>query len=356
MSSLQMISYGPLAIHDSGAPVGVEKYTTVVILHGLAFHSGTFAPMLKYAHKHRARIVLVNRRGYPGSKPYTDEEMAQLKLAQDAGSGAEGAAAVRLHLQTRVCEVNQLLATFIAKEGITKEGGIVLAGWSLGVIYVNAFLAYAPTIPVGEVDVGSYIKRVVVHDAPDNCMGYPRFEGGYNPLMDPSLPPGEGAKRFPAWVSAYYKHGPSLSSLEGRHPLPTPSSTLLSLTEDEMNGIIHPPAGEMDGADMMLAMIGLVGGLTREVRRQAVVPPPEVEGRWREVPYRHVWGEHSHWMIPSSQFALEKEVEEARKEGLDVRRVEAIQLKGANHFASWDHPEQLLQAFIESDATKVDVL
>ena len=44
---------------------------------------GTFVKLLPLAHAHNTRIILINRRDYPGTTPYTDEERAALLSCRD---------------------------------------------------------------------------------------------------------------------------------------------------------------------------------------------------------------------------------------------------------------------------------
>lgn len=91
--------------------------------------------------------------------------MAELKVAN--APDVDGLRATRSHIRSRAQELHELLADFIVKENITKEGGIILVGWSLGAASVNALLAHAPTFSTGEVNVASYIKYVVGHGTVD---------------------------------------------------------------------------------------------------------------------------------------------------------------------------------------------
>ncbi|TCD66600.1 hypothetical protein EIP91_001157 [Steccherinum ochraceum] len=256
--------------------------------------------MLQYAAKHNVRIVLVNRRGYPGAAQYTEEELAQLKTG-NSGPSPEAANAVRDHLKDRVKEIYELLETFIMKKNITTDGGIVLGGWSMATLFATAFLAYGPAIPVGKINVVSYIKRIVAYDAIYLCMEYPLCTSGYSPFSNPDLPPGEAANRFPAWVSGYYSHGDghTLSDLEMRDALQDPKPTVVAMSQDDLEYAMYPAGGAPDGADMTFYMGALSNGILKEVREEALMRT-QVEGgeEWARVAWRHVWGDRSIWEVP----------------------------------------------------------
>ena len=99
------------------------------------------------------------RSGYPGTAPFTEDEKVQHAALQERTP--EGEKATRDFFRDRAREVLELLEKFIIEEKITKDGGIILSAWSLGTLTLNAFLTYAPTLPVGKVDVVSYIKLAI---------------------------------------------------------------------------------------------------------------------------------------------------------------------------------------------------
>lgn len=151
-------------------------------------------------------------------------------------------------------------------------------------------------------------------DPPYHALGYPPPPDSYNPLIHPSLAPGEGVKLFPAWVSGYYLHGNSPSSLEHRVALQDPPPTILTMSLEEIQGALYDPP-----------------------------------------------------TIPGGSDALQVEIEEAKNSGKPLRNISLMRLSRANHFVShsepycdsrthgpftqahWDQPERALKALL-SDA------
>lgn len=99
--------------------------------------------MFPYAASNNVRLVLVNRRDYPGSTPLTDTELSALKAICDATSPTYDATkaleAQSNFLKARGFEVAEFMAWFAKQEGIPKvadkdggwkEGGMVLVAWS----------------------------------------------------------------------------------------------------------------------------------------------------------------------------------------------------------------------------------
>lgn len=89
--------------------------------------------MIPYAAAHNIRLVLLNRRGYPGSTPVSSEELAALEGSISAQQAA---------LKTRGAEIAEFLRWFIETEAIPPiravpgsgalVGGLSLLSWSGG--------------------------------------------------------------------------------------------------------------------------------------------------------------------------------------------------------------------------------
>jgi len=104
--------------------------------------------MLQFAAAYRARLVLVNRRDYPGSTPFSDTELAAL------GSGNLRTRAKALAQQG--LDIGLFLAWLVREEEIppvsidpdgNRRGGIALVAWSLAHTPSVGFLAHADALP-----------------------------------------------------------------------------------------------------------------------------------------------------------------------------------------------------------------
>jgi len=192
-----------LYYQDSGIPkLNDQAFTTLVIFHGYSFNSRKL-PFLsrKNSHKycfllidifHRivpiavashVRVVLVNRRGYAGSTPFTPEETAPFDPAQGANAdvqdGSAPAPSTRMvaqqytaFLQQRGIEIARFLAAFIDSENIPPKsedgsralGGISIMGWSLGNVVTLSMLAFANTFdPILLDKLEPYLRKVVIY-------------------------------------------------------------------------------------------------------------------------------------------------------------------------------------------------
>ena len=115
-----------------------------------------FTRLLPLAPRHNARLILVNRRGYPGTKSFTDEEHDLLYKAQ--GDDEVAANAASTWWTVRAEEVLSLLEDIVAK-GDVPERSIILAGWSYAGLWMTSLLSLPPLAA----DVGRYMRRVICY-------------------------------------------------------------------------------------------------------------------------------------------------------------------------------------------------
>ena len=109
-----------------------------------------------------ARLILVNRRDYPGSDPLTAAERALLDLGN--GSGPDAKEAMRKYMKDRARELYDFLGDLVHYEGLALKS-IVFAAHSFGSAFVLAVLAHAAEFD--SQDYGTplvrYIKRVITY-------------------------------------------------------------------------------------------------------------------------------------------------------------------------------------------------
>lgn len=121
-----------------------------------------FSRLVPFAPRHNCRLILVNRRGYPGATPFSAEELRDLGRysSDDSPASHEG---FRAFCRERGREVYDFLAELVSSDqSITTEGGVSIAGWSSGAMYTMAFLAYAPAFAAArEFDLQPYMHSVI---------------------------------------------------------------------------------------------------------------------------------------------------------------------------------------------------
>ncbi|KAH9887036.1 hypothetical protein C8Q73DRAFT_714415 [Cubamyces lactineus] len=349
-------------LEDSGIPGGSADYTTLVIIHGYAWHCGTFVKLRPLSAKHNTRIILVNRRDYPGSEPFTEAERESLppvSLLTEEGTATGKPTALeslKTFMKERARELYDLLVQLVktgdvpAVDRKNNKGGIVVAGWSFGTSWMTALLANVMAFPVEDIKLSDYMRRVVLLDPPHHNLGYPVPNDPYNPLFDPSIPVEDRGSAFTTWVSGYYIHGDSPDKLERRTPLPDPPSTLSTLKPEEIQRMLCLPPGAPGGSDMVVMNVGIKVGLYEALRKEALYLPaggPASSGNiWEDVEVRYVSCEHSVWEMPWGTMSLQRELEAVEAQGLPMRKIRLVFVKGANHFVQWDKPEHALRALV----------
>lgn len=98
-----------------------------------------FRRLFPFGPEHNYRLVSLYRRGYPGSSPLTEEELALLQ-SSDAESQKKYMGLLGLQIARFILgfAASQALPAYDAEN---KSGGIVLLGWSLGGLFLNTVLA-----------------------------------------------------------------------------------------------------------------------------------------------------------------------------------------------------------------------
>ncbi|KAI0831903.1 Alpha/Beta hydrolase protein [Trametes gibbosa] len=351
--------------HDSGAPADHGDYTTLMIVHGYVWHGGTFSKLLPLAAAQGVRVILLNRREYPGTTPYTEEERAMIphvpdKPLTDEEQIRSGKRMLLSFMRDRALELYRTIEGLVVERHIpaarpgSQAGGIVLVGWSMGATWMTALLTHVSEFPVGALNLRDYVRRVVLSDPPSSLLGYPYpKEDPYNPFFDTSLTHEERLKVFTHWITSYFAHGDAPDALERRRGLQTPPPTIQSMSTEDFEATVHVPPGVPGGADWTLLLGCITLGAYAPLREGALYLPADAEGKktlagdeWRDVEVRYVWGDRSVWEVPYAAQLLRKEAGDAEKRGRPFRRLTFSCIRGANHFAQWDYPEESLRAFL----------
>ena len=112
--------------------------------------------------------MTVNRRDYPGTTPYPAEELALLPPLGADNSKSEFDSVHEFTLN-RGRELLAFLAELVERcnipPGRPKEnrGGIVVVGWSLGILWMTSLLADLDSFTQSGVDLSKYLRRVILY-------------------------------------------------------------------------------------------------------------------------------------------------------------------------------------------------
>ncbi|KAF9484142.1 alpha/beta-hydrolase [Pholiota conissans] len=331
MSSVTVSNNITFHYTDSGSVDQSNEYTTVIMVHGICFHSEVFRRLLPLAKTHGLRIISVARRGYLGSTPYTTDEKNVLY------NGTVEQQSIFLNSQ------GALLALFvdavIQKHSIPEAGGIAILGWSMGNIFPMAMLAAMHTLPPDSKErLKRYLRSYICFEAPNVAFGIPCDEGTYSPLTDPSIPPQNRVDAFKIWVSGYFKHG-DLSTkdfaqlnqrdFESNARKPTVST----MSDEECASMFDASTGAE--FDAPVTSPGNFESILRSLTPKALFDS-EIRREWGRLRIHFMFGENTIWPIISPMWELE---ERARWAGIEHEFV-----KGGNHFLMWDEPETFMNS------------
>lgn len=347
MSHDEWKTAGVFAYKDTGVPTTTSegRYSTLVMVHGLAWPAGVFSRLAQKAGKLGARVVLINRRGYPPSKPFSDDERALLVSSADDTVG--GRLIVDNFVKGLARELYDFLLHLVSAGDIPPKS-ITLAGWSLGALWIAAFLAHAPSFPATDVALHPYLRRVIAYDPVPQVLGY-HPPGLYDPLRDPSVAPGEHGKVFAKWVSGYYAHGDTLETLAQRDALSEPRPSVENMSPEELMQNVYGEAARPDGMDILLAYCCSRQGTFDRLHEAALFPSQATanEREWGEIELRFVWCDHSIWLIVWGARAFKAEMVDSEKKRM--RKSSMVRMHGANHFAHWDEPERTLAVLLADE-------
>lgn len=116
-----------------------------------------FKPVFSSASSKGVRVVSLNRRGYPGTTPYSP---AELKTLSEGGVEGLKACGVELALFLDGLIDNLSLPAPSIKEN---EGGLAIMGWSLGnVIPLSTVASVSALKPQVQTQLQSYLRRLIV--------------------------------------------------------------------------------------------------------------------------------------------------------------------------------------------------
>ncbi|KDR72504.1 hypothetical protein GALMADRAFT_252604 [Galerina marginata CBS 339.88] len=271
------------------------------------------------------RIILPNRRLYPGSTPYTEEEVDALEPTHSIEDITEA-----------YLKQGKYLLLFV--DNVIKNHNlknIILVGWSLGTAFLSTTVANITT--VGEevrARLRKAVKTIVWWDPPASANGIPDPPtGGWIPLFDMSLTPEERGTAFNQWLSEYYPH----KNLERKDchtliykvtaPIKVPSFAGISfeefLTKTDLTAGANGDNLIFDEHCRPVTMI----------LKELAFFNAKVRSEWGNVPFNVIYGEESPYNVIWAVWKLE---EQSEKAGLVIK---FKSMPGANHFAMHDHTE-----------------
>ncbi|KAG5652716.1 hypothetical protein H0H81_003967 [Sphagnurus paluster] len=292
----------------------------------LTIKKGIFERLESLAGARGLRIISLNRREYPGTTPYSEEECNVIT------HGNVNEMAEFLHQQ------GLLIAFFI--DGLLQElslpNQLAIAGWSQGNTFSTALLAAIDRMPV---DTRERLSHAVDHfflwDPPETALGIIPIEAMFKKMMQELGTKPTAEERgivFARIVAGYYQHGPlrDLSDLSDT-PNPTKRNTMDAMLPEELNAVI----AFQSNYDTVMLRPGLESARSAQVDRALL--DTKVRAAWNGLRVWYWYGEASLWNCIHAAWTIE---DKAGTSGL----IEFKPLSGANHFVSLDytHSDRIL--------------
>ncbi|KAN0131574.1 alpha/beta-hydrolase [Lactarius tabidus] len=353
MSHSKWKTAGVFAFMDIGIPTTISEgqYCMLIMVHGMAFQAGVFSRLTQKAGKLGACVVLINQHGYPLSKPFSDEEHTILILSADDTVG--GQLKVNNFVKGLACELYNFLLHLISAGDIPLKS-ITLTGWLLGVLWMAALLAHAPSFPVTEVVLHQYLCQVIVYDPVPQLLCY-HPPGLYDLLKDPSVAPGEHGKVFLTWVSGYYAHGDTLETLAQCDTLLEPHLSIENMLPEDLTQNVYEEGAQPDHMDLLLVHSGYRQGTFERLHKAVLFPSQDTASNreWGEIELRYVWCDCAVWLLIWSAWEFKAKI--AKKAGdseKQMRKCLMACICGANHLAHWDEPEHTLSVLLADKPVK----
>ncbi|KLO13273.1 hypothetical protein SCHPADRAFT_997491 [Schizopora paradoxa] len=334
------------AYDDSGAPVDTVNYTTLVILHGTGFNKNIFKKLLPLGPKYQIRVVVLNRRGYPGSTPFTDEELRSLDSPDEH--------AHEMFFNARAQELAEFLADFAIRERLPKPnancstGGIALMGWSSASSYALCLLSHAPGIAGStRKRLEPFLRSVIVFDAPGNVAGRSIYRDGKLIAFNTTYTVEERFKHFNAWLSAYFNHA-SVTSHKSQdlqlEPDPSRPATTSTMSKVEHQQIVcNDEAMKVDIPKTLYPLEEFERWL-----KKALFEDDMAKKFWPKLKVDVIWCERSPWTFVEAGWAIQELRKESDRLRIKGRPLRITMMPGVNHFAHWDEPDKTMAFFVKT--------
>ncbi|KAK0497836.1 Alpha/Beta hydrolase protein [Armillaria luteobubalina] len=328
---------------DSGAPPGSRDYTTLVLLHGSAFTGDTFEKLHALAHRSNLRTIIWNRRDYPGSTRYSDDELQELHNGE------------KTFLDRLATEMGEFLLQFIEKEAVPKIspdrklGGFAILGWSMGTTTAMALFADANLLSRAEYNVlESYVKDLIFYDPPFISLGIevPDDANPYDPWVDPEYKTAEELyENFRQWVTGYYNHPscPTIYNMDFRKRSDQRSCT--SWTPEQW--IKYYDEGAAVRSELKMYTPPMSPKI-KEMAQSVLFDESVVRSFFPQVPVTYMAASRSTWHCIWSILETKRIYQWHSNEGHKTRQIRFFTIEGGNHFVHYDNPESLITSILAS--------
>ncbi|RPD77401.1 alpha/beta-hydrolase [Lentinus tigrinus ALCF2SS1-7] len=351
-----------LYYEDTGPPPGCTVYKTLVLVHGAGFHGASFRRMIPFAAEHNLRFIIPNLRDYPGSTPYTQQELQELRgpsREQQEKALRARASELAAFLQWLI-QIGDIPSAHDSSDGST-TGGIALLSWSAGNCQTMALFAYADQLPKETRKLlDAYLRSYVLYEPSLASTGGPVPAGlqAIKAVREPGMSLDDLNAAFSTSVSAYY---PPFTFPHAIDPIPnypprvalheqsdhvdhrlTPTTTRMS--PEELRETVRAEVVDTFGSQNLLRKLDPAiykANVERALFDRRFAFGDALEEVWPALRVHVVWCDMSVGDCVWASVLLH-----VRHAAADVewrRPMTLHKLEGANHFVHWDDPERFVK-------------
>ncbi|KAK0224192.1 hypothetical protein IW262DRAFT_879465 [Armillaria fumosa] len=335
-----------LAYLDTGPPSHTSSYTTIFAVHGMVYTNLIFQKVMSVASSNGVRFVAIQRRPFPGSTPFTDEE---LNVTLTGGSGDEER---NFEIEMRGHEIASFVDIFIQNHNLPRvssdgnNGGVSLLGWSVGGGYVVAAIASIGTLPVDvQTRLGAYVRSMIVYEAAPIVLGLPTPSQNWAPLVDTTMPEDLRLPAFGQWCTGYFDHGNitlssahDLDSLSWILTAPEYVPTFYKIPVEELERIARYGSDAATDLPFLFFFADQLNAVYRKAFNDEGISAilPLLKRSFLCGDKTGAFGVSGLWAVQDDQ------VENGTGTTVDYKLV-----PGGNHFMIWDNPETIFSAFMD---------
>ncbi|KAG6889205.1 hypothetical protein C0995_002665 [Termitomyces sp. Mi166 len=282
-----------------------------------------FQRLANIANSRQLRIIALNRREYPGTTPYTDNERRVVR--EDSFEERKS------FLQAQ----GNLIA--LAVDGLIQQlslpGRVAAAGWSLGTtLLLSMYCSISKLSDDVQQRLKKSVRTFVLLETATYPLGIPTPLSGYSPLFDDKLSPEQVVPAFERWVSSYYQHGDLSSrdiaelrlSLCGYDLLKQPTTQTMTSAELESTASLT--------ADLKYETLLVTSDFVTllEAQTNTLLFDSQVREAWGKPDVWCLYGEASLWTCIYASWYLEERNQSSNE-------IFFKSLDGVNHFVSFDN-------------------
>ncbi|KAF9062033.1 hypothetical protein BDP27DRAFT_1337137 [Rhodocollybia butyracea] len=326
-----------LSFTDSGAPPNSRDYTTLLVVHGTAFNAYQFHKLHSYAHALNLRTVLLHRRDYVGSTPYTKNVFWERLSAQLAEF------VVMLIQNEGIPRLTHSTESHSEGLDLKGRGGVAIMGWSFGCATVLSLFGVVKNPMISD-------KHYDLLQEPTSCrlrISCPLDNPNYLPWADSTIPPENIPQIFSDWASSYYDHPcydpqsrclpytASMYDLDGRPK--TETTSVSSWTEEEIAKGIEGNNARSDISMFMSDMQQPIGVSAH----QALFDEESVQHWFPDAKVTYLGVTRTNWSCAWAEMETKRRYYDNAKDSLrQGRNIKFIDIDGGNHFPHWDQAQE----------------